>query len=94
MKFSINQTELQNALMVVLKGVSTRSTLPILSGILLDTQGDRLTLQTTDLEPVSYTHLDVYKRQAISSVTIATFDFSIKRFPPVMMYEGMTLTLL
>ena len=31
---------------------------------------------------------------AISSVTIATFDFSIKRFPPVMMYEGMILTLL
>ena len=49
-KFSINQSELQNALSVVLKGVSTRSTLPILSGILLEAHSDGLTLQTTDLE--------------------------------------------
>lgn len=50
MKFSINKTELQNALTVVLKGVSTRSTLPVLSGILLDTRNDELILQATDLE--------------------------------------------
>lgn len=50
MKISINQSELQNALAVVLKGVATRSTLPILSGILLDAKNDELTLQTTDLE--------------------------------------------
>lgn len=50
MKFSINQTELQNALSVVLKGIATRSTLPILSGIYLDARGDTLTLQATDLE--------------------------------------------
>lgn len=28
---------------------------------------------------------------AISSVAIDTFDFSIKIFPPVIMYEGITL---
>ena len=50
MKFSINQSELQNALSVVLKGIATRSTLPILSGIYLDAKGDTLTLQATDLE--------------------------------------------
>lgn len=50
MKFSINKTELQNALSVVLKGVSTRSTLPVLSGILADVSQDTLTLQATDLE--------------------------------------------
>ena len=50
MKFSINQTELQNALAVVLKGIATRSTLPILSGIYLDARADSLTLQATDLE--------------------------------------------
>ena len=32
-KFSINRTELANALSIVLKGVSTRSTLPVLSGV-------------------------------------------------------------
>ncbi|WP_302392244.1 DNA polymerase III subunit beta [Eggerthella sinensis] len=50
MKFSINQSELQNALSVVLKGIATRSTLPILSGIYLDAHDDTLTLQATDLE--------------------------------------------
>lgn len=56
MKFSINQTELQNALSVVLKGISTRSTLPILSGVLLEADEDSLTLQTTDLElSIQYT---------------------------------------
>ena len=50
MKFSINKTELQNALAVVQKGTSTRSTLPVLSGILIDASGDRLVFQATDLE--------------------------------------------
>lgn len=49
MKFSINKSELQNALAVVSKGVSARSTLPILSGIYIEAHGDELILQTTDL---------------------------------------------
>lgn len=50
MRFSINRVELQNAISVVLKGVSTRSTLPVLSGILITAEGDKINLQTTDLE--------------------------------------------
>ena len=50
MKFSINKSELQNALAVVQKGISTRSTLPVLSGILIDAVGDKLVFQSTDLE--------------------------------------------
>lgn len=50
MKFSINKNELQNAISIVLKGISTRSTLPALSGILLDAQGDQLVMQTTDVD--------------------------------------------
>lgn len=50
MKFSINKTELQNALAVVQKGISTRSTLPVLSGILIDASNDKLVFQSTDLE--------------------------------------------
>ncbi|WP_165052725.1 MULTISPECIES: DNA polymerase III subunit beta [unclassified Adlercreutzia] len=50
MKFSINKSELQNAISIVLKGVSTRSTLPVLSGILLDARDDKLVMQATDLE--------------------------------------------
>ncbi len=50
MRFSINKMELQNALGIVMKGVSSRSTLPILSGIFIEAQNDSLTLQSTDLE--------------------------------------------
>ncbi len=50
MKFSINQSELQGALGVVAKGAATRSTLPILSGILLKAYDDSLTLESTNLD--------------------------------------------
>lgn len=50
MKFSINQSELVRALAIVMKGVSTRSTLPVLSGILLTAHDDEVTFQSTDLE--------------------------------------------
>ena len=82
MKFSINQTELQNALMVVLKGVSTRSTLPILSGILLDTQGDRLTLQTTDLElSIQYSVAALVEEEGKAVVPGKLFSEIVKNLP-------------
>lgn len=48
-KFSINQKELQNAISVVSKGVSSKTTLPILSGIFIEAKKDSLTFQATDL---------------------------------------------
>lgn len=50
MKLSINKNELQTALGVVAKGATTRSTLPILSGILLKAYEDTLTLEATNME--------------------------------------------
>lgn len=50
MKISISQSELLNALTIVQKGVSARSTLPVLAGIYVKAHGDELTFQTTDLE--------------------------------------------
>lgn len=50
MKFSINKSELQSVLSVVQKGTSTRSTLPVLSGILIEAQTDSLTFMSSDLE--------------------------------------------
>lgn len=50
MKISIARGELLEALSTVGKGLSSRTTLPILSGILLVAAGDDLTLQSTDLE--------------------------------------------
>ncbi|NHM13946.1 DNA polymerase III subunit beta [Xiamenia xianingshaonis] len=57
MKFSINRTELQTALSVVLKGVSASSTLPVLAGgIFAEAAGDSLILQSTDLvKSIKYT---------------------------------------
>lgn len=50
MKFSVSQSELNNAISVVSKGVSTHSTLPILSGMLLKIEDSNLILQATDLD--------------------------------------------
>ena len=58
MKFSINQSELQDALAVVLKGIATRSTLPILSGIYLDAHNDNLSC------PFNSPSLPWWKRRA------------------------------
>ncbi len=50
MKLSINQSELLNALSIVQKGISTRSTLPVLAGVYLEAHADEVCFQTTDLE--------------------------------------------
>ena len=68
--------------MVVLKGVSTRSTLPILSGILLDTQGDRLTLQTTDLElSIQYSVAALVEEEGKAVVPGKLFSEIVKNLP-------------
>lgn len=50
MNFSINQSELNSALSIVVKGSSNRSTLSILAGIYIKASGNQITLQTTNLE--------------------------------------------
>ncbi len=82
MKFSINQSELQNALTVVLKGVSTRSTLPILSGILLNAENDKLTLQTTDLElSIQYSTAALIEEEGKAVVPGKLFSEIVKNLP-------------
>lgn len=82
MKFSINQSELQNALSVVLKGVSTRSTLPILSGVLLDVRDDTLTLQATDLElSIHYTVSALVEETGRAVVPGKLFSDIVKNLP-------------
>jgi DNA polymerase-3 subunit beta len=50
MKFSVARSELLDALSVAGKGMSARSTLPILSGVLLTVKDGELQLEATDLE--------------------------------------------
>ncbi len=61
MEFNIDKNELQKALNVVGKGMSSRATLPILAGVLVTAHDDVVTFQTTDLETsISHTtHADV-----------------------------------
>lgn len=82
MKFSINQSELQNALTVVLKGIATRSTLPILSGIYLDAHADSLTLQATDLElSIQYTVSALVEEEGKAVVPGKLFSEIVKNLP-------------
>ncbi|MCC7493664.1 MAG: DNA polymerase III subunit beta [Fimbriimonadaceae bacterium] len=50
MKFVTRRDDLQQAISTVQRAVSSRSTLPILSNILLEAESERLTLSATDLE--------------------------------------------
>ncbi|WP_352418580.1 DNA polymerase III subunit beta [Proteiniborus sp.] len=50
MKIRIQQKDLSRCINVVQKGISSKSTLPILSGILLETEEGKLKLTGTDLE--------------------------------------------
>ena len=50
MKFSTSKTELQQALQKLSRVSPTRSTLPILSCVLIEASNERTTLRATDLE--------------------------------------------
>lgn len=50
MKINVGRSELMDALSAVGRGLSSRSTLPILSGILITADKDGMGLQSTDLE--------------------------------------------
>ena len=82
MKFGINKTELQNALSIVIKGVSTRSTLPVLSGILIEAVGDVLVFQTTDLElSIQYTAPALVEEEGKAVVPGKLFSDIVKNLP-------------
>ncbi len=82
MRFSINKVELQNAISVVLKGVSTRSTLPVLSGILITAERDRINLQTTDLEvSIQYSAPALVEEEGRSVVPGKLFSEIVKNLP-------------
>ena len=82
MKISINQMEFQNALTVVTKGISGRSTLPILSGVYLKASQDRLILQTTDLELSVQYSIDTLIEEEGETVVPAKLLFEIIKSLP------------
>ena len=50
MKFNVNQQDLQQALNYCQGVIEKRSTLPILSNVMLDASSSRLTITATDLD--------------------------------------------
>ena len=58
MKFSVNRQDLQLALSYCQGVIEKRSTLPILSNVLLDIRNSKLTLTATDLDLI-FIHLFV-----------------------------------
>ncbi|QNO14998.1 DNA polymerase III subunit beta [Alkalicella caledoniensis] len=59
MEFLCSQEDLLTALSVTQRGISSKSTIPILSGVLLVLKGDELTIKATDLEVAIEYKLDV-----------------------------------
>ncbi len=58
MKIKINQKELSKHIGIAQKGISNRTTLQILNGILLETNNDKLKITATDLELSVETFVD------------------------------------
>lgn len=82
MRFNINKTELQNALSVVLKGVSTRSTLPVLSGVFVSVDADRMVLQSTDLDlSIKYSAPALVEEPGCTVVPGKLFSDIVKNMP-------------
>ena len=58
MKFNLNQTDLQKSLNYCQGVIEKRSTLPILSNILLDANNSKLTITATDLDLIFIHEID------------------------------------
>ncbi len=58
MRIEINQRSLANHINIVQKGISSKTTLQILDGILLETINGKLKLTATDLEIGIETYVD------------------------------------
>lgn len=82
MKFSINQNELQSALSVVAKASSSRASLPILSGVMVKAEAERVTLEATDLTVSTRCALPALVEEEGEAVLPATLFLNVvKKLP-------------
>jgi len=82
MKLTIEKSTLLTALQKVQSIVSQRSTLPILSNVLLKAEGDTVSLTTTDMEVCVKTEIEANIEEAGGSTLPARRFFSICRELP------------
>ena len=84
MKFSVNQQDLQQALNYCQGVIEKRSTLPILSNILLDVQNSKLTITATDLDLIFIHQIDnveVQKDGKTTTTSSIMYDI-VRKFKP------------
>ena len=80
MKFNVNQQELQQALNFCQGVIEKRSTLPILSNILLDAQNSRLTITATDLDLIfihQLSNIEVLEEGKTTTTSSIMYDLSL-----------------
>ena len=82
MKFTCTQLALVKAINTVSKAVSTRTTIPILKGILLNVKDGRLTLSASDLDLSIQTSIDVQSSEEGNAVVMARLFGEIVRKLP------------
>jgi len=82
MKFNINQQDLQQALNYCQGVIEKRSTLPILSNILLDVQNSKLTITATDLDLIfihEISNIEVVEEGRTTTTSSIMYDI-IRKF--------------
>jgi len=84
MKFSVNQQELQQALNYCQGVIEKRSTLPILSNILLNIKNSKLVITATDLDLIFIHELNNIEvaEEGKTTTTASTFYDIIRKFSP------------
>ncbi len=84
MKFSVNQQDLQQALNYCQGIIEKRSTLPILSNILLDVSNSKLTITATDLDLIFIHHVknvEVAEEGKTTTSSSIMYDI-VRKFSP------------
>ena len=82
MKFNVNQQDLQQALNYCQGIIEKRSTLPILSNILLDAQNSKLTITATDLDLIfihELKNIEILEEGKITTTSSIMYDI-IRKF--------------
>ena len=84
MKFNVNQQDLQQALGYCQGVIEKRSTLPILSNVLLDANSSKLTITATDLDLIfihQINNIEVIEEGKTTTTSSFLYDI-VRKFPP------------
>ena len=82
MKLTISKSELQKALDIVMKGVSSNATLPVLSGVYAKVVGDEVQFQTTNYElSVQYTAAAMVEEEGVAVFPGRIISSIVKNLP-------------